>query len=118
LAPAVKYILPKNNTTDVSVNACVGISFTDFIDPLSINDTTMEVLNTSTNQIVQGTYSQMFGFVNFVPNSPLEIDTTYEVILKDQGIKDWSGNAFGGGDSVITTFSTGSTVVAVKNPKI
>ncbi|SFZ94061.1 Por secretion system C-terminal sorting domain-containing protein [Flaviramulus basaltis] len=118
LAPAVKYILPKDGSASLSVNTCVGISFTDFIDPLSINDTTLEILNTSTNEIVSGTYSQMFGFVNFVPNLPLDVDTTYEVVLKDEGIKDWSGNAIGGGDSVITTFSTGPSIVTVKTPKI
>lgn len=118
VAPAVKYFLPEDNSASLSVNTSVGISFTDFIDPLSINDTTMQILNTSTNQIVAGTYSQMFGFVNFVPNAPLDLDTTYEVILKDQGVKDWSGNAFEGGDLIVTTFSTGSTIETVTPPKI
>ena len=120
LAPAVKFILPKDGSASLSVNTSIGISFTDFIDPLSINDTTMEILNVTKipNEIVKGTYSQMFGFVNFVPNSPLDIDTTYEVILKDQGIKDWSGNAISGGDSVVTTFSTGSIIQTVDPPII
>lgn len=117
LAPSAKYILPKNGSTLVSVNASVGISFTDFIDPLSINDRTMQVLNTTTNQIVKGTYSQMFGFVTFVPDSPLDQKTTYEVVLKDQGVKDWSGNAINQ-DLVVSVFSTGTTLQTVTPPKI
>ena len=117
LAPAVRFMLPKDGTTGVSVNASVGISFTDYIDALSINDTTIEVSDTSGN-VVQGTYNQMFGYVSFVPNTSLQMNTTYTVILKDGGVKDWSGNAVGGGDSIISTFSTGSTIVAITPPKI
>ena len=117
LPPSVNYILPKNEASLVSINASVGISFTDFIDPLSINHSTIEILNTSTNVIVHGTYSQMFGFVNFVPNSPLDENTTYEVILKDQGVKDWSGNAIDE-DMVVSVFSTGETIQTVTPPKI
>ena len=117
LAPAVKYILPKDGTTLVNVNASVGISFTDFIDALSINDTTIEVVNISTGIVVQGTYNQMFGFVSFVPDSPLDENATYEVILKDQGVKDWSGNAIDQ-DLVVSTFSTGTTIQTIATPNI
>lgn len=115
LPPSVKYILPENRATNISVNASVGISFTDYIDALSVNHNTIQVVNNETNEVVIGTYSQMFGYVNFMPNEPLSPDTTYEVVLTAGGVKDWSGNS-SSSDIIATTFSTGENIDNVETP--
>jgi DNA-binding beta-propeller fold protein YncE len=117
LPPTANNVYPIDNSTLVSINASVGIGFTDFIDPLSLNTNTIQLLNLSTNEVADGVYSQMFGIVNFMTLNPLDIDTTYEIILKSGGVKDWSGNSILN-DIVISTFSTGSTIQSIKPPKI
>ncbi|MFT4534320.1 MAG: YVTN family beta-propeller protein [Saprospiraceae bacterium] len=117
IPPSANNVYPVNNSALVSVNASIGIGFTDFIDPLSLNTDAIQLLNLSTNEVVDGLFSQMFGIVNFSTFEPLDINTTYEIILKSGGVKDWSGNAILN-DIVVSTFSTGSVVESIKPPKI
>ncbi len=117
LPPAVNFVLPKNNSTRIQTRASVGISFTDFIDALSINENTLQVREVGSTVGVAGSYSQMFGFVNFTPDQALEQDATYEVVVKAGGVKDWSGNA-PDQDQVISRFSTGSEVLTFTPPKL
>ncbi len=111
--PSVKYVRPHDLSTNVSVNASVGISFTDFIDPLTMSTGNFQVTNLSTGRVVPGSFNQLFGVINFVPESPLANNTTYQVTLKGGGIKDWRGNAIPS-DTVATTFSTGRDIDDVK----
>lgn len=70
LPPSSNYVLPEDKSTLVDVNASIGISFTDFIDALSINLETIEVSKVNSNVTLEGSYNQTFGFVSFVPNVP------------------------------------------------
>jgi hypothetical protein len=115
--PGVRYILPKDNSANVSVNASIGISFSDYIDALSVNVNNVQVRPFGSNIVVEGSFNQNFGFVSFLPNKPLEKNTTYEVTLKGGGIKDWSGNAVVN-DIIISKFSTGPEVIDIKPPVI
>ncbi len=115
--PSAKYVLPKDNSVNVSVNASVGVSFSDFIDVLTLDEKTVQVRKAGTTTGVLGTFSQCFGFVSFLPNTPLEKNTTYEVVLKAGGVKDWSKNAIPA-DTIISTFSTGDKILTIKPPII
>ncbi len=115
--PNVRYILPKNNSVNVSVNTSIGISFSDYVDILSITDDNLQIRKANTTNKVAGTVSHCFGFVSFLPNSPLERNTTYEVFLKGGGVKDYSKNAIPA-DIVVSTFSTGDRILTIKPPVI
>lgn len=108
--PSAEYTRPSNNKTNVNTKSAIGINFSDFVDALTLNTQNIEVKNMSNNTTLSGSFSQMFGVVNFVPSAPLAANTTYRVTLKANGIKDWRGNAIPS-DTIITTFSTGAQIV-------
>lgn len=107
--PAAEFVWPKDQSTNVNVNASIGINFSDFVDALTMNAQSIEVKNTVNNSTVAGSFNQMFGVVNFVPSAALANNTTYEIRLKQGGIKDWRGNAISQ-DTLICTFSTGNQI--------
>jgi hypothetical protein len=116
IAPAVKFVMPQNLSQNVSTTNGFGISFTDFIDPLSIDTSTLYLQKLGSNQKVAGTFSQTFGYVNFYPNEALESNATYQIVLKKDGIKDWVGNGIIE-TTVVSTFSTGSGVLLLPEIK-
>ncbi len=109
LPPQPLFVSPANGATGRNVLSRVGISFSDFVDPVSVNGATMVVRNLSTGEVVPGSYSAMMGIVNFAPDAPLDPDTTYDVTLSANGIRDQAGNSVGG-DVMVTRFSTGSSI--------
>lgn len=106
-APQALFTSPANGATNQNVLSRVGISFSDFIDPISVNSSTMIVRKLSTGQAVPGTYSAMMGIVNFAPDAPLDANTTYDVMLMANGVKDQVGNAVPE-EIRVARFSTGS----------
>lgn len=108
--PVPLYVSPAMNTSAAHPLSRVGISFSDFVDGTSLNGTTFTVRKTATTAAIPGSYSSMFGIVNFVPDAPLEPDTTYEVVLTAGGVKDQCGNGVAT-ETLVTRFSTGNTVL-------
>lgn len=109
LPPRPLFVSPSNGATGQHVLSRVGISFSDFVDPSSLNSSTLTVRNFATGEIISGSYSAMMGIVNFVPDVPLLENTTYDVVLSANGVKDQSRNAVGN-DVHVTRFSTGSSL--------
>ncbi|HEX8310611.1 MAG TPA: Ig-like domain-containing protein, partial [Chthoniobacteraceae bacterium] len=107
--PVPLYVSPVNGKTSAHRLSRVGISFSDTIDPLTINSSTMIVREFGSATAIPGTYSTMVGIVNFVPNAPLAPDTTYEVVLTAGGVKDQSGNGVPA-EMVVSQFSTGGSI--------
>ncbi len=106
-APVAMFTSPANGAVGQNVLSRVGISFSDWIDPKSLSSATMEVRKLGTGALVAGSYSAMMGIVNFVPTAPLELNSTYDVILKAGGVKDHAGNAIPT-ETQVSRFSTGS----------
>lgn len=106
--PAPNFVSPADGATNQHVKSRVGICFTDFIDAMSVDSGSMIVREFAGAQ-VPGTYSAMFGIVNFAPDGELAPNTTYEVVLTAGGVTDQCGNPIAA-DTVVTTFSTGAEI--------
>lgn len=109
LAPEPLFTSPSDGATNQNVLSRVGISFSDHVDPVSANSSSIIVRKFSTAEAVTGTYSVMQGIVNFAPDAPLEANTTYDVILTAGGVRDQVGNAVPA-ETRIARFATGSTL--------
>lgn len=121
-APVSMFTSPANGATGQNVLSRVGISFSDLVDPSTVNSGTVVVRKFSTGAQVAGSYSVMMGIVNFAPDAPLDPNTTYDVLLTAGGVRDQAGNAVP--DEIrISRFSTGSalndysTAVAATTPR-
>lgn len=107
--PSVNFTSPADGETGVHLKSRVGLSFTDFLDATTVNENTLLVREIGGSTAVEGTFTTLFGIVNFAPDNDLEPDTTYEVVVQADGIADQSGNR----QTVATTaatFSTGSSI--------
>lgn len=109
LPPAVNFVLPANGSVNMNRKSRIGVCFTDFVEASSLSTSTLTLRNAATLEVVPGTYSHMMGIVNFVPDALLDADSTYEVILTANGVRDWAGNAVLA-QQLVTTFSTGQAI--------
>ncbi len=107
--PAVNFTSPANGATNVHIKSRVGLCFTDFIEPTSLN-TTLLIVRALGGTALPGSYSALQGIVNFVPASPLETNRTYEVVLAPNGVRDYAGNAISN-ETIVLQFSTGPSVL-------
>jgi hypothetical protein len=106
--PAINGVRPLDGETNVATTTMIGVSFTDFLDTPSINNTTIVVRPVGSATALSGTYANMGGIVNFSPSAPLAANTTYEIVVKAGGVKDCSGNAFPADQ--VSRFSTGPSI--------
>jgi mono/diheme cytochrome c family protein len=109
--PVVNFTSPANGATNVKVKSRVGLCFTDFIDPMSLNSNTLIVRLIGGGPALAGSYSTLQGIVNFVPASPLETNRAYEVVLTAGGVRDYAGNAVPS-ETVVMQFATGESLAA------
>ena len=103
--PTVNFTSPANGATNVHVKSRIGLCFTDFIEPISLNTATV-IVRPIGGVAIPGSYSALQGIVNFVPASPLLTNQTYEVVLAANGVRDYAGNAVSN-ETVVLQFSTG-----------
>ena len=104
-------VSPLNGATGIPYNSSVVLSFSEPINPSSVNATTIQVTN---NGLRNGTLT--FGGQNtvviFTPASPFSPGTTVSVLVSGV-IRDVAGNRLVGGGGVgtdvVTTFTTATT---------
>ena len=101
--PEVHWVHPQDGATDIEMTARVGVSMSDSVDIGSVDSNTFTVRRLG-GVALPGKYSVQMGLVNFTPDSPLESDTTYEVVVS--GIKDLVGNP---GGTFVSQFTTADT---------
>ncbi|MCH8040993.1 MAG: tandem-95 repeat protein [Nitrospinae bacterium] len=102
--PEVHWANPKDGAINMSLTSRVGLSMSDNIDIESVNASTFTVRPLGGNPLT-GKYSVQMGLVNFTPDSPLQPDTVYEIVVS--GMKDWVGNS---GGIFTSQFSTGASL--------
>ncbi len=107
--PQPLFVSPQNGETNVHLKSRVGIAFSDFIDPMSLNTSSMIIREYGGTVAIPGSYSASQGVVNYVPNAPLQPGTSYEVVLAAGGVKDQAGNA-PAAQTVVARFSTGTQI--------
>ncbi len=110
--PSVNLTDPANNATAVSVDKAVNITFSEAMDPLTINNTTFTVKHGSTS--VTGVVSYTGNIATFTPSSPFAEATTYTANITT-GVKDLAGNAVAVGTVWNFTTSGSSASQALVN---
>jgi len=106
--PALELVNPPDGATWVPVTGRIGLSFDEQVEPVSAHAGSLRVWSQD-GRAVPGRFYGQETIVNFVPDAPLDPDTTYFVEVPAGGIADVSGNAV-----AVTTsfsFSTGAEVM-------
>ncbi|MDA8962784.1 Ig-like domain-containing protein [Pseudomonadales bacterium] len=106
----VSAVRPADGETNVAISSMIGIALTDQIDPRSV-DSTSFIIRPLGAAPLTGTYTTQTGTINFVPDQPLALGTTYEIVVVENGVLDLAGN--GVVVESLTRFSTGSSVAGI-----
>ena len=111
----VVQIIPPNGSVDIDPNTTISIFFNDEINPLTIDDLSIQVKDSMENQIF-GLYSGDLSesgntILNFQPYNTLTEDETITVsLLQANGVEDDGGNTL---TSVFTfSFTTGQEIAS------
>ena len=102
-APIVDTVIPRDKATGQSVKSRIGISFTDNIEFVTVNEASF-IVRPVGGEPIKGTWGSRMGVVNFSPNEDLKPATTYEVVLPKGGITDLVLN--GMAEEFKSTFTT------------
>ena len=106
VAPVVSSTDPANNATGVALNTKIAATFSEAMNPSTINATTVVV--TSPGQVpIAGTVAYVGTTATFTPASPLAPNTTYTLTVT-VGATDVAGNSLAG--NFVDSFTTGATV--------
>jgi mono/diheme cytochrome c family protein len=105
--PVVKRVSPADGAAQQATSSRIGIALSDSILPETVNASTVIVRPVGGNTLA-GTYSVQLGIVNFSPSQPLQPNTTYQVFLPANGVKDYAGNALGA--DYYATFTTSNSL--------
>ncbi|CAN7501771.1 MULTISPECIES: LamG-like jellyroll fold domain-containing protein [unclassified Variovorax] len=98
-APKVRQISPRADEKNTALTTRIGIALTDNIRPETVNAQNFIVRvkppkpSVGESPAIEGFYSAQLGIINFSPKEPLKLETTYEVVLRKGGLKDYAGNA-------------------------
>jgi Bacterial Ig-like domain/LVIVD repeat len=85
--PKVDTIIPRDKATGQNVKSRIGISFTDNIEFVTVNEASL-IVRPVGGAPIKGVWGSRMGVVNFSPIEDLKPATTYEVILPKGGITD------------------------------
>lgn len=105
IPPTVQSVSPANGAASVAVNSAVNITFSEPMDPLTINGTNITLKTTSSGTAVTGTvtYNAATNTATFTPSGALAFGTGYTVTVTT-GVKDVAGNALA--TQFTSTFAT------------
>lgn len=103
--PEVTQVSPRDGATQAGLSSRVGLAMSDSILVSSMDSSSFIVREQGSSQPIAGHYSGQGDIINFSPASPLQANTTYEVVVPVGGLEDWSGNAVT--TAFLSTFTTG-----------
>lgn len=114
--PTIANRTPPSGATNVPVNSPITITFSEALDPTTVNTSTIELRNAS-NQVVPATVSGFGNTATLIPTSALANSTVYTVSVRggaaDPRVKDAAGNALASSESwSFTTAPPGGPCVA------
>jgi len=102
--PTVQTTSPTDNATGVPTNAVVGATFSEPVDPATVNGTSFFISNGVDN--VAGTISVVGNTVGFTPSVRLTDNTVYTATITS-AVTDVAGNPLA--SDVVWSFTTGVT---------
>jgi Bacterial Ig-like domain/F5/8 type C domain/LVIVD repeat len=110
LPAKVNMVMPRPGATNQPVTSRIGLTFTDQITPESIGPNALGIYAAGNTTQLDGYYTVAQGLVQFSPKQSLLPNTTYHIVVKKGGLRDYAGNPI---DSAYeSVFSTGTTVAA------
>jgi DNA-binding beta-propeller fold protein YncE len=89
--PAVSWVSPEDGAVGQGLLTRVGVTFTDNVQVASVWRRSFFVRPVG-GEALEGLYTVQGHIVNFEPSAPLEPDTTYELMVPADGVRDWVGN--------------------------
>lgn len=110
VGPNVLYSLPAEAATELSVDTKIGISFTDWIEFASVDETSF-IVRPVGGEPLKGSWGCTYTTLTFTPGKPLTAQTDFELILPAGGITDLSGNPIA--ETITIAFSTGEEKIRI-----
>ena len=105
IPPTVNSTTPESNAVDVSVNTTVTATFSEEIDPSTINTSSFRLVDGTGNPIV-GSVTYLDKIAYFTPYGDLDYSMPYSATITT-AVKDLSGNSMG--VDYTWSFTTGAT---------
>jgi hypothetical protein len=103
--PRVNMVIPRSGAIKQALTSRIGITFSDQIAPESITPENFSVMPLGSTLPIEGYYASQQGSAQFSPKAPLLPSTTYRILVRTSGVKDYAGN---GTDTVFESlFTTG-----------
>jgi hypothetical protein len=90
IVPTITLTDPLNNATEVTLNKAVAVTFSEEMNPVSLNATTFTLKQGTT--VVSGAINYSGTTATFTPSSMLQTGVIYSVTITN-GVKDLAGNA-------------------------
>jgi hypothetical protein len=110
IRPSVVLVDPANNAGGVETNALIRVQFSERIDPVSVNNGTMQVLLNSNGSAIAGTASASSdGLSATFVSTGLLPSTSYQVRVNTNGVTDLAGNGINFFNSSFTTGTISDT---------
>lgn len=110
IAPFVVFTDPIHNATNVSLNKIIKATFSEVMNPATLNNSTFTLMNGSI--VVPGTFSFTGAMVSFIPTAALLENTTYTTTI-NTGAQNSSGEGLLA--DYIWNFTTGVSAAGVPN---
>lgn len=109
IGPSLLFADPPDGAVRIPLTGRVGLAFDEEVDNRLLHPGVVQVRPVGGAPIA-GDYGHTLGVVNFTPKQKLAANTTYEVVVPQGALKDWTGN--GNAKPVLLRFSTGSILSA------
>ncbi|HRQ64783.1 MAG TPA: Ig-like domain-containing protein [Xanthomonadaceae bacterium] len=106
--PSVGYHLPRPNDTHQSLHTVVGLVINETLDSTTVTSQNIVLRPVGGAPLATTVIHTSYNVVNIVPDQLLQPNTTYEVSLIQNGVRDVAGNGF---HAFSFRFSTGATVI-------
>jgi hypothetical protein len=91
-APRVNMVVPRTGAVKQALSSRIGVTFTDQVAPESITPENFSVMPVGSDQPLVGWYASQQGVAHFTPREPLLPGTTYRIVVRQGGVKDYAGN--------------------------
>ncbi len=110
IGPRVTYVHPADGAVSQALTSRIGLNFDEDIDNRSINEDNIFLVNSKGGTVpVWRSYTLLT--VNLTPKEALLPNTTYQVVVREGGVVDYTGNP--AKETFLSRFSTGPTLEAV-----
>jgi len=108
--PVVNMVQPRAGSTGQALSTRVGLTFTDELQDSALTAANITLRQQGTTSALAATLSYQMNMVNVTPAVPLLAGTTYEIVVRANGIADVSGNT--SPSSFTSSFTTAGATVS------